>query len=125
MKSSQKSMLTLVLALGWWVIIWILSSLPSQDFPQIEALSWDKAAHAGVYFILGLLLNVWMKQKNYPLGTRSLLYSLLLVSALFDELHQDFIPGRSVSIYDFCANGTGLFLAWFWALITNDKRRKP
>lgn len=125
MKSTKTNKLALSLVLGWWIIIWILSSIPSKNLPQIDALSWDKAAHAGVYFILGWLLNIWMKQKSFPLGTRSLIFSLVLVSALFDELHQDFIPGRSVSLYDFLANSAGLLGAWIVGLFSYGKRSKP
>jgi VanZ family protein len=44
---------SLVLTLLWWVLIWILSSLPSDDLPSLQILSIDKLAHIGVYFVLG------------------------------------------------------------------------
>ncbi len=122
MTSPKQSNLSLYLLIGWWCLIWILSSIPSADFPQMEIFSWDKLAHFGIYFVLGCLLNLRMKQKGYSLGKRTLIYVLVLITALLDELHQKFIPGRNVCVYDFLANASGLLGAWIVGLFNHGKR---
>ncbi|MDZ4182846.1 MAG: VanZ family protein [Candidatus Cloacimonadaceae bacterium] len=100
--------LTLLAALIWLAGIWTASSIPAEDMPSIKVISIDKLAHVGVYFVLALLVNRsllnYRVKRNYAL----MVYLLLLISAGMDEYHQYFIPGRSVSIYDFIANGIGL-----------------
>ncbi|HAN40573.1 MAG TPA: VanZ family protein [Candidatus Cloacimonetes bacterium] len=122
MTSPKKSNLSLYLLIGWWCIIWIASSIPSANLPDIQVLSWDKLAHFGIYFVLGCLLNWRMKEKNYPLGKRSLIYIPVLVTALLDELHQKYIPGRNVCVYDFLANAAGLIGAWIVGLFNYGQR---
>ena len=113
---------SLVLTLLWWALIWILSSVPSDDLPSLQILSIDKLAHIGVYFVLGFLVNSWLKTRQIKASKRSLIYLALLCSALLDEYHQSLIPGRSVSIYDFLANALGLGFAWTAGFLNRDQR---
>jgi VanZ family protein len=43
-------------------------------------------------------------------------FAIMWISAALDEYHQRFIPGRSVSIYDFYANSVGLIIAFLTGL---------
>ena len=122
MTSPKNSNLSLYLLIGWWSLIWIVSSIPSADLPQVEVLSLDKLAHFGVYFVLGCLLNLRLKQKSCPLGKRTLIYIPVLITALLDELHQKYIPGRNVCVYDFLANASGLIGAWIAGLFNYGQR---
>jgi len=94
----------------WLSLIWIVSSLPSDNLPSYmnKIVGIDKLAHFTQYLILGLLVNRWLKRMNMS-GKKSLyMYGFILALALIDELHQIFIPGRSFSVYDMIANGSGL-----------------
>ena len=113
MKSTKAK---LSLSLVWLLLIWTLSSLPSNDLPGLKILSIDKVAHLGIYLILGLLVNGVLKSIKAGRITISLVYAILLLNAALDETHQQFIPGRSVSIYDLMANSLGLVLAYLWML---------
>ena len=115
----------MLLTLIWWVIIWIVSSIPSEELPSIQVLSIDKLAHAAVYFILGWLLDTWLLRKQVQPSKRRWIFVAVLLSALLDEYHQHLIPGRSVSIYDFFANILGLSLAYLAGNYRNDKRKQP
>jgi VanZ family protein len=92
----------------WWLAIWAVSSVPSKQLPSLQILSVDKLAHAGVYLVLALLANRSLRQAGAGTKTVMLVYCLLLLNAGLDELHQYLIPGRSVSWWDFAANGLGL-----------------
>ena len=124
MKARSTGSATLMLTLLWWLLIWILSSLPSEDLPSLQVFSIDKLAHIGVYYILGLFVDAWLKTRHISPGKRFMIYLILMVSALLDEYHQTFIPGRSVSIYDFFANALGLSFAWMTGFFRRDQRSK-
>lgn len=106
----------LSLSLVWLILIWTLSSLPSHDLPGLKIISIDKVAHLGIYLILGILVNGVLTSIKAGKPTISLVYAILLLNAALDEAHQQYIPGRSVSIYDLMANSLGLCLALMWML---------
>lgn len=114
----------MIMTIGWWILIWIVSSLPSDDLPSLQILSVDKLAHCAVYFVLGWLMNLWLGRKAVKASRRNLIFVLLLISALADEYHQSFIPGRSVSVFDFLANALGLGIAWLTGLAKRDQRQR-
>lgn len=106
----------LSLSLVWLILIWTLSSLPSHDLPGLKIISIDKVAHLGIYLILGILVDGVLTSIKAGKPTISLVYAILLLNAALDEAHQQYIPGRSVSIYDLMANSLGLCLALMWML---------
>ncbi|MDD4309442.1 MAG: VanZ family protein [Candidatus Cloacimonetes bacterium] len=80
--------------------------------PEINIFSGDKIAHIAVYTLLGILFNPWLKSKRLPFYKQFLFYATLLLLAALDEYHQNFILGRSVSVYDLMANALGLSIAF-------------
>ncbi|MDY0152582.1 MAG: VanZ family protein [Candidatus Cloacimonas sp.] len=101
----------------WMVVIWIISSIPSSNLPSVKIFGFDKLAHLVIYAILGVSFSPWLKQiaqqHNWLKFQEGLLFfGLLVILAAADESHQRFIPGRTVSIYDFLANSTGLGLGY-------------
>jgi len=102
----------LILFLGWMSLIWVLSSLPSEDLPSIQVIGVDKVAHILVYLIWGIFGAIYLKQIQAKCGLSSLIFALMFLLAALDEYHQEFIPGRQVSIYDLLANWLGLLLAY-------------
>lgn len=107
----MKKSLYLVLAMLWMALIWLLSSLPAKELPDVEIMGIDKLAHFSIYFIWGLLVNLYLIKRKGSLRAYLMAYTLMLISAALDEYHQILIPGRSVSIYDFLANSSGLIAA--------------
>jgi VanZ family protein len=101
-----------MLAVLWYILIWVLSSMPSDSLPPVGELGLDKIAHLTVYLVLALLVNQCIRSNGISPAKASVLYMGLLVSAGLEEWHQVFIQGRSVSIYDFLANAMGLCIGY-------------
>jgi VanZ family protein len=71
------------------------------------SLQSDMLFHAGYYFCATLLMFFFLKLKKLgPL----FLFFLFLLPTIF-EFFQQFIPGRTFSIYDLLANFAGLIAA--------------
>ena len=94
--------------LAWAVFILVLTSLPGVLFAGIRApTNTDKLVHCTMYAILGLL---WARAAlaARPRG-RTIVIVLLAIALLaaLDELHQHFIPGRSMDVRDWMADTIG------------------
>jgi VanZ family protein len=81
----------------------IVEALPGMgSWPQgIATFLTRKAAHALIYFVLGVLMLAVVR--DYASSrTRAVWISILfvLLYALSDELHQAFVPGRSAELRD-------------------------
>lgn len=116
-KPPKKAILPLALPLVlWFVVIWTASSLPGKHLPTGKIVSLDKMAHFSVYFVLGILTNRLLRGLGVATKRVWWIYLILVISAALDELHQYFIPQRSVSVWDFVANAAGLGAAFsvFW-----------
>ncbi len=98
----------LLIALAWYSMIWVVSTLPSETLSDLHRLNLDKIAHLAVYLILALLVNQALHAYQLRMPFVLLIYSLLFLSAALDEYHQIWIPNRMVSIYDMLANQAGL-----------------
>ncbi len=97
------------LAIGYAVLIMIVSSIPSGDFPVGMPLHLDKVAHAVEYAILALLVCRAVRRP----GQRALVLIALFctIYGIMDELHQHLIPGRFPSIWDAAADTAGSVIA--------------
>ena len=96
----------------WMIVLFILSSIPSDNLPEIGFVFSDKLAHLIVYFILGILLG-WrlgkVKKDSKGLYWRNSFF-IGIFYAIFDEVHQLFIPGRQFDIWDITFDILGVFL---------------
>ena len=97
----------------YWLILFVLTSLPSKSAITIGVS--DKIEHFGAYGILAsvLYVNLYFQKKfkklnKYP-GTFTLIFASLY--GVMDELHQLFVPGRTADILDWTADFTGSLLA--------------
>lgn len=69
-----------------------------------------KTAHFSEYFILYLLAyNVIRRYRCNNIGRASILF--VIIYASLDELHQYFIPGRSMALRDVVIDSSGGFMA--------------
>ncbi len=102
----------------YWIVLLAATSFPTINIPT-TAVS-DKAYHFMAYFGLGILLNLTLifQNKFLTLKKRNAFYTILIGSiyGIFDEVHQYFIPGRSMEFLDFSADFIGLVLAVFFLI---------
>jgi VanZ family protein len=99
---------------AWWlfVVVWAgfifwLSSSPDAHggIWLIEVLPFgDKLAHAFVFGVLATLLG-------YATGRWRLALIMTALYGLSDELHQSFVPNRSVDVTDWMADTIGAICA--------------
>lgn len=103
--------------LVWALVILILCAIPGRDLPHsdwLEALSFDKWVHAGVFFVLEIFLiraflfsRFERLQNNARIATVPI--SIVYGGAL--ELMQEAVfSERSADILDFIANSFGVIV---------------
>jgi VanZ family protein len=97
----------LALLFLWVAFTFLLTSVPD---PQIDVpLPYaDKFAHFGFYGVMGLLCALWRRESGSPPG-RAALAALVFTAFVgaVDEIHQNWIPGRSADILDWIADAAG------------------
>ena len=105
-------------ALGWALLIFLLSSQPATSYEDagstldfIPAL--DFFVHFGLYFILSVLvhavLRMYLPKRKDMLMFDTVVYALLY--GVSDEFHQSFVPGRTLSGTDLLADVLGAVVA--------------
>jgi len=99
---------------------------------NLNIKGWDisllvrKGAHFTIFAVLGLLLFIALYNKSKKLLSSSV-YSFLSGSAyaVFDELHQYFVPGRSCQLTDMLIDSSGVLAAVLLCIvITRFNRNK-
>ena len=97
----------------YWIILFILTSIPGNQITTFGVS--DKIKHAGAYFVLTIFLFLTLHfQNKYPkLKTNAGIAALIisLIYGVIDEVHQLFIPGRSGDMYDWLADLLGTIIA--------------
>ena len=115
----KKVLLVYIPLVLYWIILLLATSLPDSAVPT-TAVS-DKILHFTAYFVLGVLLNLTLafQNKYRLLKNKSVTATLILGSmyGIFDEVHQYFIPGRSMELFDFMADFSGLVLAVVFVIL--------
>ena len=101
-------------AIVWAALIFVASSIPGTEYPEINIAGIDKVVHFAIYAILCLLTyNAVKHQDLFPrLARRAMSVSMLLTTlyGLTDELHQLAVPGRSCDVWDLAADILGCLL---------------
>lgn len=96
-------------------IIFRTSAIPGSGMTWLVP-PFDKVLHGGVYAVLGACFCLWFANARWE--RRSLVMALCaaglcLVAGVLDEFHQSFVPGRSVSAGDVCADLVGGLIGAF------------
>ncbi|TET90607.1 MAG: VanZ family protein [Methanomassiliicoccales archaeon] len=93
------------LALLYAIVIFSLSSLSGEDIPALPptAPQADKLAHFALYAGFGVVLYLAFSQMRQEKITDNAITLTLVVGTVYgitDEVHQYFVPGRSMDIVD-------------------------
>ncbi len=95
-------------AILWAAVIFCLSSIPDFSTPSFGFKLTDKMAHFGEFFVLGLLVAYSFNKRNHSLG--KVFWISVSISCLYgilDELHQFYVPGRQMDVFDMLADVLG------------------
>jgi VanZ family protein len=105
----------------WAALIFFLSSLPGNAYPEVPVPNADKFVHAMLYFPLGF----WLARAASASPAKSSLKRLTAAVAIgvlygiSDECHQLFVPLRTFSLMDWATDCVAVLagtLAWSWWL---------
>lgn len=119
MKITQKFFLKLP-AIGFAIVIFILSQIPNEMLPPNVFDLQDKALHFFVYFLFGITLIIatsTIKEKKRAIG---FILFFGMIYALLDEIHQIFVPGRVCDVTDWISDSLGVA---FSLILLNKIRR--
>jgi len=101
-------------AFAWALAIFVGSSIPADDLPTVILLAPDKLLHMGVFLVFGILLHrAVVFQKKFSFLLEHPLAATIVIAGgygLFDEIHQSFVPGRSLDPFDVLADVVGVCL---------------
>jgi len=111
----------LTLLILWVAFTFLLTSIPNPQF-EVPLPYSDKIAHFGFYGVMGFLCALWRRESGSSIRGAALaaLVFVAFVGAV-DEIHQYWIPGRSMDFFDWIADaaggGTGALFSAFLPLL--------
>lgn len=106
-------------AVIWAGMIFMLSSLPDLGGPDSALIVVATyVVHFFLFAVLGITLyfaftGKLLPSKESPIDDPDVLapWVIAVVYAVLDEIHQGFVPGREVSIFDFVTDSAGVLFA--------------
>jgi hypothetical protein len=107
----------LALPLVWALIILALCATPGKDIPHIswlEVLAFDKWVHAGVFFVLSVLIIramkfTWIRVAHFTAALTALSFCIPYGGVL-EIMQGTMFADRSADLYDFIANSAGALI---------------
>jgi len=113
---AKKNKKYIFLHLPWQILmitIFVLSSIPGDDLPDLHFRAADKVAHLLIFGILAVLIfrsfenagNIFFRD-----NARMLAIACTILYGAVDELHQLLTVGRSASFWDWIADIAGAII---------------
>ncbi|MFQ5823297.1 MAG: VanZ family protein [bacterium] len=102
-------------AIIWALLIFFLSSLPSNAVQSLSLQLDDLILHFIEYSVFGILLGRSIIQNPHRVNWK-LCLTVTLIGILYaasDEFHQMFVEGRFAEVSDFLADGVGVIFGLF------------
>jgi len=103
----MRERLYLAMLAGWVAFTLTLTSIPNPEFGPLFPGA-DMVAHFGFYGVAGFLFVLWRRESGT--GTAAAVIWAAIFAALLgavDEIHQQWIPGRSMEFLDWVADFAG------------------
>ena len=99
-----------LLALGFAVLIFIITSIPGDKLPGPPFRSSDKIVHALEFGLFGMLVFHAFRYSRTYLRPYFLTLCVCIPYAALDEIRQLYVPGRHCDIYDFVFDVLGIVI---------------
>jgi len=117
----------IIVLVSYWVLLFAATSVPATWFGSRGAAPGsDKLAHGLCYALLAWLV-CWTRELGPKLGRAAIArgsFAIVAVYGLFDELHQQLIPTRSMEMADLLADAVGAAAGvCLWAVLWTVRRR--
>ncbi len=92
--------------LGYALLIFTLSSIESASLPSLQFKLGDKLIHLAEYGLFGFLTARLFVQLGWK---QPYIWAVLIASfyGVTDEIHQFYVPGRTMEVYDWIADTLG------------------
>ena len=101
-------------------LIFTISLIPSGPIiGEIQRFGIDKVFHLIEYFILGLLVHFFIKNRKKLF---KIVYIVIITVPVFDEYLIQRISGRTIDVWDFIFNIIGLYLGVLIIFLTDKYR---
>lgn len=104
--------------MGWAAFILLLTSIPGAAIPHVGFRFTDKVAHTTMYGIFAWLATRSLLRTGRPVRYTLLVLVGIAAFAALDEWHQQFIPGRSMELFDWVADTSGAAVGALAAAVT-------
>ncbi|MFC1538104.1 VanZ family protein [Candidatus Latescibacterota bacterium] len=111
-------------AIGFALLIFVMSSFPGYKLPTLGFQFSDKFVHTLEFGLFGIFLYRAFRYSTF--FTRPYLFTILagLPYAALDEFHQLYVPGRFSSVGDFAADSVGILLFAGISALVNPKKKE-
>lgn len=101
----------------WALIILALCAMPGKDIPHVswlEVLAFDKWVHAGIFFVLAVLIIramkfTWIRVAHFTAVLTALSFCVPY-GGILEIMQGTMFADRSADVYDFIANSAGAIL---------------
>jgi len=116
--------------IGYALLIFALSSIKSASFPTVGFKLADKFIHLGEYGLFAFILTRFLVQLGWK---NPYIWAVLIASfyGITDEIHQFYVPGRTMEVYDWMADtlgglaGSQLYRMWAKKFSARPKAGSP
>ena len=108
--------------IGYAFLIFILSSIP---LAIGQGSGFDKVIHAIEYAIFGVILYMAMSHSKSKSIVKNAVLLVLVIGvfyAISDEIHQYFVPNRSMDAFDALADSVGVLVGAILAKLKKDRQ---
>jgi len=103
--------------IAWAAFILVLTSIPGAHIPRVPIQGIDKVVHLFCYGVLAFLTYPPLAQASGAVRAAILVMLAIAIFGALDEWHQQFIPGRTMDLYDWFADTLGAFLGLIAAIV--------
>jgi VanZ family protein len=104
-------------AIIWFIVIFVLCAMPGKDIPHVswlEVLAFDKWVHAGIFFVLSVLIMRAVKLTRFNIEHfKTVIVALAFCipyGGLLEIMQGTMFADRSADLYDFIANSVGAII---------------
>ncbi|NAS32107.1 hypothetical protein GTQ40_14060 [Flavobacteriaceae bacterium R38] len=113
----HKKQILLILAIGWTLLLTVLSLFSISDLPKIKFNASDKLIHTLFYLVLAVVWLFYFDQKKESALKNKFIIAIgvfLFIYGIVIEVLQDVLPyRRTADIKDMIANAVGILIGIF------------